>query len=119
MAGMKSKDRDVESFVSGLEPGKRSLVEPLREFVKKHAPALKEAIKWGNITWTGADNVCWIIVSSDHVDFGFFKGAKLKDPEGMLEGTGKGLRHVKVYTRADIRDREFAALLKQAVAMDA
>ena len=118
MADMKAKGKDVNAFVKEIEPGKRAFVEALRAFVKSQAPQLKEAIKWGNITWIGADNVCWIIVYKDHVDFGFFKGAALKDPKRLLEGTGKGLRHVKVFNAADIRPKEFAALLKQALAMD-
>ena len=32
----------------------------------------------------------------DHVNVGFFHGASLPDPTGLLEGTGKYMRHVKV-----------------------
>jgi hypothetical protein len=63
--------------------------------------------------------VGWIIVYRDHVDFGFFRGAELNDPKGLLEGTGKGLRHIKVFSPADIKEKEFTALLKQALALDA
>ena len=118
MPGMKAKGKDVQSYVDAIEPGKRALVEALRKFVRREAPQLTEQIKWGNLCWIGKGNVCWIIVYKDHVDFGFFNGAKLKDPEGLLEGTGKGLRHVKVRESKDIRPKEFAALLKQALAMD-
>lgn len=31
-----------------------------------------------------------------HVNVGFFHGAALQDPAGLLEGTGKYMRHVKV-----------------------
>jgi hypothetical protein len=31
-----------------------------------------------------------------HVSVGFFNGASLGDPAGMLEGTGKRMRHVKL-----------------------
>src|SRR5215471_13075016 len=31
-----------------------------------------------------------------HVNVGFFKGAYLPDPAGLLEGTGKHMRHVKL-----------------------
>jgi len=115
---MKAKGSDVESYVKAIEPVKRKHVEALRAFVKKEAPALTEQIKWGNITWIGKGNVAWIIVYNDHVDFGFFNGAKLKDPAGILDGTGKKLRHVKVREPKDIRQKEFKALLKQAVALD-
>ncbi len=31
-----------------------------------------------------------------HVNVGFFRGAELADPQGLLEGTGKFMRHVKL-----------------------
>lgn len=31
-----------------------------------------------------------------HVNVGFFHGAELPDPEGLLEGSGKFMRHVKL-----------------------
>ena len=31
-----------------------------------------------------------------HVNVGFFRGAELADPDGLLEGTGKFMRHVKL-----------------------
>ncbi|MBI3416180.1 MAG: DUF1801 domain-containing protein [Verrucomicrobia bacterium] len=44
-----------------------------------------------------------------HVNVGFFRGTEIVDPEGLLEGTGKFMRHVKLQT-----DRNFnaAALMK-------
>ena len=31
-----------------------------------------------------------------HVNVGFFRGAEINDPKGLLEGTGKFMRHVKL-----------------------
>jgi hypothetical protein len=31
-----------------------------------------------------------------HVNVGFFRGAEIADPHGILEGTGKFMRHVKL-----------------------
>ena len=33
-----------------------------------------------------------------HVNVGFFQGAALKDPAGLLEGGGKRMRHVKLFS---------------------
>ena len=44
-----------------------------------------------------------------HVNVGFFRGAEIADPEGLLEGTGRFMRHVKL--RPD-RDVDAAALMK-------
>lgn len=39
---------------------------------------------------------CYVNVFSAHVNVGFFLGATLHDPSGLLEGTGKFMRHVKI-----------------------
>ena len=36
-----------------------------------------------------------------HVNVGFFGGAELADPQGLLEGTGKFMRHVKITPGTD------------------
>jgi hypothetical protein len=43
----------------------------------------------------------------DHVNVGFFHGAALDDPAGLLQGTGKHMRHVKLKPG---RQPDFAAL---------
>jgi hypothetical protein len=42
-----------------------------------------------------------------HVNVGFFFGAHLPDPAGLLEGTGKRMRHVKLTPGID---RDLTAL---------
>jgi len=37
-----------------------------------------------------------------HVNVGFFRGAEIADPDGLLEGTGKFMRHVKLGPHRDI-----------------
>ena len=44
-----------------------------------------------------------------HVNVGFFRGAEIADPEGLLEGTGKFMRHVKLRPERNV---DGAALIK-------
>jgi hypothetical protein len=44
-----------------------------------------------------------------HVNVGFFRGAEIADPAGLLEGTGKFMRHVKLTPERDV---DATALLK-------
>ena len=44
-----------------------------------------------------------------HVNVGFFRGAEISDPDGLLEGTGKFMRHVKLVPGRDV---DAAALVK-------
>jgi hypothetical protein len=38
----------------------------------------------------------YVNVFKNHTNVGFFHGAHLDDPAGLLEGTGKNMRHVKL-----------------------
>ncbi|HEU0074327.1 MAG TPA: DUF1801 domain-containing protein [Dehalococcoidia bacterium] len=49
-----------------------------------------------------------------HVNVGFFLGAELDDPTGLLEGTGKRMRHVKCRPGADVDAAALRALIDAA-----
>ena len=49
-----------------------------------------------------------------HANVGFFFGATLPDPAGLLEGTGKRMRHVKLRPGSAIDAAALSALIKAA-----
>ena len=49
-----------------------------------------------------------------HVNVGFFRGAELADPEGLLEGAGKRMRHVKLRPRHDVDATALSKLIEAA-----
>ena len=113
-----SKAATPDDLESELPLGLRKIFQRLRSFVKREAPQLDEQVKWGGICWVGKGVVCYAHAVGDRADFGFFKGVMLKDPVKILEGDGKFLRHVKVRREADIREKELAGLLAQALTAD-
>jgi hypothetical protein len=106
----------VDQLLEEADPTMRSLANQLRQVVRKALPNSQELVKWGNPTYlVDGKNVAWIMVYRDHVNLGFFQGAKMKSP--LLEGTGKGLRHVKVRRSGDIDEKEFTRLLVRAAVL--
>jgi hypothetical protein len=51
------------------------------------------------------------------VQFGFFGGSALKNPNALLEGAGKFVRHIKVHSPSNIDEPAFASLLRQAAGL--
>jgi hypothetical protein len=49
-----------------------------------------------------------------HVNVGFFRGAEIADPQGLLEGTGKFMRHVKLRPGRDFNAAALAKLIETA-----
>jgi hypothetical protein len=56
----------------------------------------------------------YVNVFRAHVNVGFFHGAELEDATGLLEGSGKRMRHVKVRPRADLNLAALSALIDAA-----
>ena len=53
---------------------------------------------------------------SHHVNVGFFGGSDLDDPGGLLEGTGKFMRHVKLRPGQPIDEAALTKLIRVAYA---
>lgn len=95
-------------------PQNQKLITALSRLVKKAAPEFTPSVKWGQGCWLLDDAPkVFIHAEPDHVQLGFYAGSKLKDPEDLLAGKGKYVRHVKVFTKNDIQPKAFADLVKQ------
>jgi len=49
-----------------------------------------------------------------HVNVGFFQGAVLADPDGLLEGNGRYMRHVRLTASGDVDDTALSGLIQRA-----
>ena len=49
-----------------------------------------------------------------HVNVGFFRGAEIADPDRLLEGTGKFMRHVKLRPETDVDATALKNLIETA-----
>jgi hypothetical protein len=56
----------------------------------------------------------YVNVFTAHVNVGFFQGASLPDPAGLLQGTGKFMRHVKLKPGAPTNAAALSALIDAA-----
>ena len=56
----------------------------------------------------------YVCVWTAHINVGFFHGAFLKDPAGLLEGTGKRMRHVKLRPGSDVDSAALKKLIRDA-----
>jgi len=56
----------------------------------------------------------YVNVFKAHVNVGFFRGAEIADPHGMLEGNGKFMRHVKLRPEHDVEAAALGNLIETA-----
>ena len=61
-----------------------------------------------------SDAYCMIPIYSDHFNLGFNKGTLLNDPDQLLKGTGKLIRHIPINHSSDFRNKKVSALIQSA-----
>jgi hypothetical protein len=110
----------IEDILAGKSDQVVELVQALRELVKQSVPELVEEPKrgWGNISYKKKSLVCAITPEKGYATLYFYKGTRLTDPDGLLEGSGKALRHIKIRKLDDIKVEQIAAWLHEAVRID-
>jgi hypothetical protein len=109
------KVRRFDEYFADQSLKNRSIIRTLRTFVKRVAPGLQESLKWGNGCWVlGKVPVAYVHWARNYVQFGFFRGSGLKNPQRILEGKGQYARHIKARKASDIDEDTFRALLRQA-----
>ena len=63
-----------------------------------------------------SEGYAYIMPHKKWINLGFYKGAILTDENGLLEGTGKKMRHIKIHSMEDAERPALKTLLKLALA---
>jgi hypothetical protein len=85
--------------------------------VKGAVPELEERMRWQQVGYLiSKKDVCGIYASSDHINLSFMQGAALRDPKRLLEGTGKAIRHIKIFKIEAVGEDTIKDYVKEAVA---
>jgi Domain of unknown function (DU1801) len=102
--------------VAALALGLRTVV--LREMAPCHeyifSMRSKIVLLYGLTERVIADAVCSISVLAKHATLMFHRGKDLSDPQRILEGRGKVMRHVKLTRLSELDRPELRAFLREA-----
>ncbi len=120
-----------DEFVRNYSPPQQELVNALRALVKEIVPESIEGVRtgWNLLGYripvrgsprrgTNAKSLYWgwIGADGDHAHLGFEYGILLHDPKKLLGGDDlKQVRFLTIRHVREIRKREFAKLIRQAV----
>lgn len=97
----------------------QQIIEKLRGLVTELSPSLQETVKWGNGCWANTKlPVMFVHCKDDHVQFGFYGGALLSDPDKLLKGGGQYVRHVPLARTDDVNTLALEPLIKQATTLN-
>ncbi len=99
--GAAKHDPRVEAWFAAADP-LRFLARQWWERIRSSGDDILELFHDGGpVASVGDAPFAAVKVYSSHVSVAFFHGASLSDPVGLLEGSGKRMRHVKLYPGRD------------------
>lgn len=107
----------LNQYLASIEPELHELVRVLDTLIRKAAPELVASLKWGNLTYHHARNVCALVAHKRYVNLEVWGGATIADPSGLLIGTGKSMRHIKLALGQAINRRAVAAVVRAAATL--
>ena len=118
---MATKKRDdlgepIDGFIAKRPPEQRALLEALRKMIEQAAPKVESSIKWGMPFFTlEGKMMCALGAHKSHVNL-ILVGPPggFPDPQGRLEGKGKGGRHLKLRSLGELPEESVRKWLRIA-----
>lgn len=118
LSGATARDPAVESWFTKDASPLRALARQWFAQMRACGPDVRELVHDGcPVACVNHAAFAYVNVFRTHVNVGFFLGALLDDPHGLLEGSGKRMRHVKLVADREV-DREALTRLIEAAYLD-
>ncbi len=102
-------DSRLLGFLEAYDRPIADLALALREIILEEVPDASEWIYqvytvaiWFGFSGKMKDMFCYIATNRRHINLGFPRGSTLPDPNGVLEGEGKAMRHIKFASQRDL-----------------
>lgn len=121
--GSRPPAAELKKFLGAFSPEIAKVALRVRAFVLGEAPLAHEliydaynAVAMGySFTQRPSDCFCHIAVYAGWVNLGFNDGARIPDPSGLLQGSGRRIRHLRIASLDDLRAPHVGRFLRAAM----
>lgn len=115
--GGQPHDPAIDRWMAAQPAELSSLARQWFDTMRSCGPDVRELLHDGHPTACIGDAAFgYVNAFNAHVNVGFFRVAEIADPTGLLEGTGKFMRHVKLRPGVAVDEAALAALIRAAYA---
>ncbi len=110
-----AKAASFDDLILKYPPIVQAIAMRLREIVREVLPKAEEKVYasgWTIAIYKDGEDICGIAPMKTRCNFYLMDGAHIPDPDGLLEGTGKNMRHVKVTAPDAIPTSKLKSLIR-------
>lgn len=111
----------LKEVFSKASPTSLPLIKSAHEYLIELAPDTvvvprlgEKSISYGVGIKKMSEAYCYLIPFKDYLNFGFYYGTDLDD-DGILDGTGTKMRHIKIRTLDDLKNPKLKKLVIRAI----
>jgi hypothetical protein len=103
---MMTIENEREALLAQQAPPVAAIARHVRTLILDTGLPLEEGVstKLSNLTFKHNGVVAALTLHKAHVNLHFYKGTELSDPQGILQGGGKALRHIRFENVGDVHD---------------
>jgi hypothetical protein len=110
----------VDEYIAETSGPVGETLQAARRLILDTLPDVEEFMKWGTPAYRlpHGGPICYLYGGEDHVNLGFLFGARLDDPDDLLQGAGKkDSRHVHLDSPESVDNDLIARLLTDSVGL--
>lgn len=111
-------EKTIDGYIASLSDWRGTTVRRLHETIAAAAPDAVAAIKWAQPVYSSNGPFAYIKAFPRSVNVGFWRGAELTDPNGLLEGDGDRMRHVSLRSLDGLDTAAIEAFAREAVRLN-
>ena len=109
------QNNQVTAYIDNSPSEQQETLDTLRQLIHNTIPEASEDVKWGIPVFTKTKIFTYLRSTKSHVAIGFYNIDRIHDPDNLLDGTGKNMRHLKISSQEGI-DEDLIAKWLQATA---
>ena len=94
-------NQKITDYISTAPVEQIELLEQLRILIHQSVDGVSEEIKWNFPVFCKTKDFAYLRFSKKHITLGFYNIDKIKDPNNLLEGEGKTLKHIKIKNKEE------------------
>lgn len=96
-------NEQVTEYINNAPKAQKAIMDILRSLIHQQVAGVTESFKWSRPVFRLKKDFAYFQSNKGYVNLGFYNAIdQLDDPKGLLEGTGKAMRHIKLRGPADI-----------------
>lgn len=107
----------VKKYLEDLESvdeKKAHIIDSLRKIIFTITKKAEEKIMYGGLVYVSDRMFVGLFPRKDYITIEFDKGTEMKDPKDVLQGEGKGRRHITIENLDHIKEKDVASYIKQS-----